>query len=96
MHQPIHTLYGGAHLFKSTTCSKLSLLAQRSLPNLRPTAPRWSSFWHSGALAATVHARVTEKLRVRQLTIFASTSRTGSEFARKLKKTQRQIMPLGK
>ena len=64
MHQPIHTLYGGAHLFKSTTCSKLNLLAQRSFAEFAPdSATLVELFGIPEPLAATVHARVTEKLR---------------------------------
>jgi len=64
MHQPIHTLYGGAHLFKSTTCSKLNMLAQRSFAEFAPdSATLIELFGIPDPLAATVHARVTEKLR---------------------------------
>jgi citrate lyase beta subunit len=71
MHQPIHTLYGGAHLFKSTTCSKLSLLAQRSFAEFAPdSAALVELFGIPEPLAATVHARVTEKLRVQAIEDF--------------------------
>src|SRR5438477_108217 len=64
MHQPIHTLYGGAHLFKSTTCSKLNLLAQRSFAEFAPdSATLVELFGIPEPLAATVHTHVTEKLR---------------------------------
>jgi citrate lyase beta subunit len=71
MHQPIHTLYGGAHLFKSTTCSKLSLLAQRSFAESAPdSAELVEVFGIPEPLAATVHARVAEKLRVQAIDDF--------------------------
>jgi citrate lyase beta subunit len=71
MHQPIHTLYGGAHLFKSTTCSKLSLLAQRSFAEFAPdSATLVELFGIPEPLAATVHARVTQKLRVQAIEDF--------------------------
>jgi citrate lyase beta subunit len=71
MHQPIHTLYGGAHLFKSITCSKLSLLAQRSFAEFAPdSAALVELFGIPEPLAATVHARVTEKLRVQAIEDF--------------------------
>jgi citrate lyase beta subunit len=64
MHQPIHTLYGGAHLFKSTTCSKLSLLAQRCFAEFAPDSSTLVElFGIPEPLAAMVHARVAEKLR---------------------------------
>src|SRR5437868_12610235 len=71
MHQPIHTLYGGAHLFKSTTCSKLSLLAQRSFAEFAPeSATLGELFGLPEPLASAVHARVTEKLRVQAIEDF--------------------------
>ena len=64
LHQPIHTVYGGAHLFKSTTCSKLGALAGRAFAEHAPDAASLTRiFAIPEALAATVHARVAEKLR---------------------------------
>ncbi|HEY8186144.1 MAG TPA: hypothetical protein VIF64_08750 [Pyrinomonadaceae bacterium] len=34
--QPVHTVYGGAHLFKSDSASRLGLLARRSLDQFAP------------------------------------------------------------
>src|SRR5437868_14648655 len=34
--QPVHTVYGGAHLFKSDTGKRLGVLAQRSLDQFAP------------------------------------------------------------
>jgi len=71
MHQPIHTLYGGAHLFKSTTCSKLSLLAERSFAEYAPDSRALGElFGIPEPLAATVHARVTERLRLQAVEDF--------------------------
>lgn len=62
--QPIHTVYGGAHLFKSTTCSKLGRLAERSFQEYAPNpAALVRIFELPEALAHTVHARVAEKLQ---------------------------------
>jgi len=64
MNQPIHTVYGGAHLFKSTTCSKLGALAQRAFAEYAPDAATLARvFSIPEALAGTVHERVSEKLR---------------------------------
>lgn len=64
LHQPIHTVYGGAHLFKSTTCSKLGALAERAFAEYAPDAADLTQiFGLPESLAETVHARVTEKLR---------------------------------
>ena len=69
--QPVHTVYGGAHLFRSDTAPKLGALALRSL---REYAPDPVAF--AGALKLTVpdgadplahakqvHDRVVEKLK---------------------------------
>ena len=62
-HQPIHTLYGGAHLFKSNTCTKLGGLAQRAFAEYAPDAASLERIFEiREALAAQVHLRVTEKL----------------------------------
>jgi citrate lyase beta subunit len=64
LYQPIHTVYGGAHLFKSTTCSKLGTLAERAFAEYAPDAAALAQvFAIPATLGATVHARVTEKLR---------------------------------
>src|ERR1700730_9877903 len=64
MNQPIHTVYGGAHLFKSTTCSKLGALAQRAFAEYAPDAAALEKvFAIPGNLAETVHARVAGKLQ---------------------------------
>src|SRR5215470_9027161 len=34
--QPVHTVYGGAHLFKSDTANRLGSLARRSLDQFAP------------------------------------------------------------
>ena len=36
MRQPIHTVYGGAHLFKADTAIKIGKLAQKSLNDFAP------------------------------------------------------------
>ena len=64
LHQPIHTVYGGAHLFKSTTCSKLATLAERAFHEHAPDPSSLTRiFGIPEALAETVHLRVAEKLR---------------------------------
>ena len=62
MHQPIHTVYGGAHLFKSTTCSKLGALAQKAFRDHAPDAATMAKIFGINGLESLVHARVTEKL----------------------------------
>ncbi|HWM89848.1 MAG TPA: phosphoenolpyruvate kinase [Thermoanaerobaculia bacterium] len=61
--QPVHTVYGGAHLFKADTASRLGALALRSLEEYAPEpADLASAASLSEGLAAKVHPRVTEKL----------------------------------
>jgi hypothetical protein len=62
--QPVHTVYGGAHLFKSDTTVKLGALALRSLDEFAPDA---ATFAHAIGLdesvAERIYARVLEKLK---------------------------------
>ena len=64
--QPVHTVYGGAHLFKSDTAQRLGSLALRSVEQF---APDFISFAQalklpgSEQLARTIYERVNEKLR---------------------------------
>jgi citrate lyase beta subunit len=62
--QPIHTVYGGAHLFKSTTCAKLGALAERAFAEHAPDPSALTRiFGIPAALAEMVHGRVAGKLR---------------------------------
>jgi citrate lyase beta subunit len=61
--QPIHTVYGGAHLFKADVCRKLGTLAQRTLEEHGPDPATFAlAMGIPGELAETVYARVLEKL----------------------------------
>ena len=63
--QPVHTVYGGAHLFRADSANRLGTLARRALEQY---APDFKSF--AGAinlpgtdeLAQTIYTRVLEKL----------------------------------
>ncbi|HTD44257.1 MAG TPA: hypothetical protein VK687_08760 [Bryobacteraceae bacterium] len=62
--QPVHTVYGGAHLFKATTCQKLGKLAERALAEYAPDAATLAlATGVPEAQAETVYTRVVEKLR---------------------------------
>src|SRR5579863_1069646 len=64
MRQPVHVVYGGAHLFKSDTSRKLGKLAERALAEYAPDAAILAEAVGIRAdLAATVYERVVEKLR---------------------------------
>ncbi len=64
MRQPVHVVYGGAQLFKSDTCRKLGKLAERALGEYAPDAAALAEVLEIPAdIAATVHERVTDKLR---------------------------------
>jgi citrate lyase beta subunit len=72
--QPVHTVYGGAHLFKSDTPRRLGALALRSLEQFAPDAEAFaravglagadesSSDDRTHALAPIIYERVREKL----------------------------------
>jgi citrate lyase beta subunit len=63
MRQPVHVVYGGAHLFKSDTTSKLGKLAERALTEYAPDAAALAEALSlRDDLAATVYQRVAEKL----------------------------------
>ncbi|MCC7535787.1 MAG: phosphoenolpyruvate kinase [Deltaproteobacteria bacterium] len=63
--QPVHTVYGGGHLFKAETPAKLGQLALKSLETFAPSA---ASFAQALGVSASpeiierVHHRVVEKL----------------------------------
>src|SRR5436305_6595995 len=62
--QPVHTVYGGAHLFKSDTVKKLGEIALRSLAEYAPEPKIFADAIGIRAdLAGKVYARVQEKLR---------------------------------
>ncbi|HMD35997.1 MAG TPA: hypothetical protein VKH42_13560 [Vicinamibacterales bacterium] len=61
--QPVHTVYGGAHLFKADTAQKLGVLALRSLQDSAPDAKTFASaIGLDPALADRVYLRVIDKL----------------------------------
>ena len=63
--QPVHTVYGGAHLFRADTAKKLGGLALKAL---RESAPHPASFGAAlnldPRLAETIYDRVVHKLEV--------------------------------
>ncbi|HYO11857.1 MAG TPA: phosphoenolpyruvate kinase [Thermoanaerobaculia bacterium] len=62
--QPVHTVYGGAHLFRSDAAAKLGALALRALEDYAPEpADLARVLGLPETLAPTVHARIVEKLR---------------------------------
>ena len=63
--QPVHTVYGGAHLFRRDTARKLGALALRTLEEHGPTPVVFASalgLSGGAAFASTVRARVVSKL----------------------------------
>jgi citrate lyase beta subunit len=62
--QPIHTVYGGAHLFKADTAAKLGTTALKVLDEHAPDAATLASaLGLSAATAERVYGRVREKLQ---------------------------------
>ena len=62
--QPVHTVYGGAHLFKPDTAAKLGALALRTLREYAPDAGALAAALGLDAdLAARIYPRIVDKLR---------------------------------
>ena len=63
--QPVHTVYGGAHLFRADSAPKLGQLALAALDEYAPDAQTLARALALGADvdAATVRSRIAEKLR---------------------------------
>jgi citrate lyase beta subunit len=64
--QPVHTVYGGAHLFKSDSAQRLGALARRALEQFAPDASTFAEaldLQSTPSLAQTIYERVDEKLR---------------------------------
>jgi citrate lyase beta subunit len=61
--QPVHTVYGGAHLFSSDTAKKLGELSLRALDTYAPDAASFAeAIGIRGDLAPKVYQRVRDKL----------------------------------
>ncbi|HEV7784150.1 MAG TPA: phosphoenolpyruvate kinase [Thermoanaerobaculia bacterium] len=62
--QPVHTVYGGAHLFKADIASRLGALARRALEEYAPApGDLAAAIGLREDLAPIIHARVAEKLQ---------------------------------
>ena len=62
--QPVHTVYGGAHLFRADSAEKLGTVALRALEEHAPDAATLAAaLGLSAEVAEAVHGRVVEKLR---------------------------------
>jgi citrate lyase beta subunit len=61
--QPVHTVYGGAHLFKADIASKLGAVALKALQDHAPDPATLAEvFGLDESLAKRIHVRVVEKL----------------------------------
>lgn len=61
--QPVHTVYGGAHLFKSDTAPRLGALALRSFQTYAPDAGKFAEILGlPDKLSETIYERVLEKI----------------------------------
>ncbi|CAN5405755.1 aldolase/citrate lyase family protein [soil metagenome] len=61
--QPVHTVYGGAHIFKPDTAVKLGRMAVRSFEDFAPDASSFADTFNlKSKLADLVFARVAKKL----------------------------------
>src|SRR5579862_7090555 len=60
--QPVHVVYGGGHLFRSDTASRLGAVARRTLEEYAGDARTLDAAVGIGAHADAVYARIREKL----------------------------------
>src|SRR5262245_39609231 len=60
--QPVHTVYGGAQLFKADSAARLGEIALHTLREYAPGPRVFADVLGLGPLAVTVHARVVKKL----------------------------------
>lgn len=62
--QPVHTVYGGANLFKSDTCIKMGEIALRNLQTYAPDAVSLAKalHWDNNTLAQSVYDKIILKL----------------------------------
>lgn len=61
--QPVHVVYGGAHLFKADTCGKLGRIARNAFAEYSPDAAALTGlFGIPDGVAGAVHSRVAKKL----------------------------------
>jgi citrate lyase beta subunit len=61
--QPVHTVYGGAHLFKADTCAKLGKIARNAFKEYAPDASVLAHVLHlDSKIADVVYKRVAHKL----------------------------------
>src|SRR5262245_18413236 len=64
--QPVHTVYGGEHLFRRDSAQKLGALALAALDDYAPDSAalaRALDLRHDPAFADTIRTRVIQKLR---------------------------------
>ena len=63
LRQPVHVVYGGAHLFQADSAARLGALALRTLEEYAPTPEDLArAAGLPESLASTIHTRVFEKL----------------------------------
>ncbi len=62
--QPVHSFYGGAHLFKAKTSERLGERARKALADYAPEAGVFAAVLGlpAGALAEQVYSRTVDKL----------------------------------
>jgi hypothetical protein len=62
--QPVHTVYGGAHLFRTDVVEKLGAIARRTLQAYAPDAETLASaLGMNPTIAARIYPRIVEKLQ---------------------------------
>src|SRR4051794_28678461 len=85
--QPVHTVYGGAHLFRANTAMRLGVIALNAIEEYIPDDTTLGAIPNMPAdLTSTVHARVVDKLKREPSKTFASILRTVTVIDRRRKR----------
>src|SRR4051794_6716073 len=61
--QAVHTVYGGAHLFRANSAQRLGAVALRSLEEFAPDAATLARALGDAGLWELIHGRIVEKLK---------------------------------
>jgi citrate lyase beta subunit len=61
--QPVHTVYGGGHLFRADTAPRLGGVALKALAEFAPDAAALDAVLELGPAAGVVYRRIVEKLQ---------------------------------
>ena len=61
--QPVHTVYGGGHLFRADTATRLGAVARRAMADFAPDAATLCTLLGLPSGSAAIYDRISEKLQ---------------------------------